>query len=411
MSKLLKTGLHAALFVMLCVGAARAAMTETVDGVLHVKNGAEPENGVVVMEPELMWERGGEEDDIIFGVTGSILCDADGNTYVLDRQLSEIQVFDPSGEWLRTIGREGEGPGEFQNGADMFWSIGGSIAVMQMMPGKIVQMTPEGDPSGTYPIGRDGFVAMMRARRLGEQLVMAGSTSNFADGKMERDGFLQLIDSDGAPLTKYASWEGEVDFSTLEFQELDLDGFSRHWTVGTNDRVFAALDWNSYAITVWNEDGSIDRVIERDYTPTARDDARLEEVKEQFHININGRDATILSEKNERVVNEIYPRPNGFIWVRNDRGVRDLPDGILTSVDEFDAEGVYTRRIDFKMPGDIDRDAVTFSDDRIYVTRGWADARGSLGPSRGGEEEEDDGEMAEPLSVISYRIGNQAQTR
>ena len=56
--------------------------------------------------------------------------DADGNVYLLDGQISEIQVFDPEGELLRTIGRQGEGPGEFQNGADMFWAPGGEIGVV-----------------------------------------------------------------------------------------------------------------------------------------------------------------------------------------------------------------------------------------------------------------------------------------
>jgi hypothetical protein len=411
MSNLAFVARRAALAAFICafavVGPADAAQEQVVDGVRHIRNPAEPEMGVVVIEPERMWERGDEDDDIMFGVTGTVLCDEQGNAYVLDRQLSEIQVFDENGEWLRTIGREGEGPGEFQNAADIFFSIGGSIGVMQLFPGKIVQMTTDGDPAGTYPLGHDGFVQMQRARLLDGQLLLAGSGNNRANGKMIRDGFLQIISPDGELGTKFASWSNELDFSTLRFEEIDLDGFSRHWTVGTQNRVFAAQDWNSYAITVWNADGSIDRIIERDYKPKERDDERRSEVKDRFQININGRNAEVLTEEYERCVNEIYPRPNGYIWVRNDRGALDPPDGILTWVDEFDAEGVYTRRIDFKMPGDIDRDAVGFTGDRVFVTKGWADAARTLGPGRRGtqdEEESETEELAEPLSVISYRI-------
>lgn len=39
--------------------------------------------------------------------------DADGNIFVLDRGDPRIQVFDPEGNYLRTIGHEGQGPGEF----------------------------------------------------------------------------------------------------------------------------------------------------------------------------------------------------------------------------------------------------------------------------------------------------------
>jgi len=38
--------------------------------------------------------------------------DTDGNIFVLDRGDPRIQVFDPHGNYLRTMGREGQGPGE-----------------------------------------------------------------------------------------------------------------------------------------------------------------------------------------------------------------------------------------------------------------------------------------------------------
>jgi hypothetical protein len=58
------------------------------------------------------------------------------------------------------------------------------------------------------------------------------------------------------------------------------------------------------------------------------------------------------------------------------------------------------------MPGNLDKDAIGFSQDRVFVTKGFADAAATLGPGGGnGDEEEEDEEMAEPLSVISYRIG------
>lgn len=43
----------------------------------------------------------------------SITTDSRGSIYILDIGSSEIRVFDSSGSFLRTIGRKGEGPGEF----------------------------------------------------------------------------------------------------------------------------------------------------------------------------------------------------------------------------------------------------------------------------------------------------------
>ena len=43
-----------------------------------------------------------------FGVIGAITTDAASNVYLLDRQLAEVKVFSPDGDYLRTIGHEGE---------------------------------------------------------------------------------------------------------------------------------------------------------------------------------------------------------------------------------------------------------------------------------------------------------------
>ena len=131
--------------------------TATVDGTTTVRNPEAPAQGETVQVMRELWRRGGEDDEILFGTIAEFLHDDDGNIYLLDGQLSEIQVFDRGGEWLRTVGRQGEGPGEFQNGADMFWGPGGQIGVVQAWPGKVVMITPEGDPGRTFALPyRDG---------------------------------------------------------------------------------------------------------------------------------------------------------------------------------------------------------------------------------------------------------------
>ncbi len=40
--------------------------------------------------------------------------DEDGNIYVLDRKAIHIKVFNSCGKFVRTIGKKGQGPGEFE---------------------------------------------------------------------------------------------------------------------------------------------------------------------------------------------------------------------------------------------------------------------------------------------------------
>ena len=53
-------------------------------------------------------------EEYLFGSIGSIAVDDDRNVYVLDTQAQHVRVFDSAGVYLRTLGRRGEGPGEFR---------------------------------------------------------------------------------------------------------------------------------------------------------------------------------------------------------------------------------------------------------------------------------------------------------
>ena len=54
----------------------------------------------------------GDDLNLIFGDVRGIQAAGDGTIYVLDQQAAEVRVFDSGGEYLRTIVRRGEGPGE-----------------------------------------------------------------------------------------------------------------------------------------------------------------------------------------------------------------------------------------------------------------------------------------------------------
>ena len=49
----------------------------------------------------------------LFGAIYSFDVDAWGRIFVLDDQAQEVRIFDPDGTFVRTVGKKGEGPGEF----------------------------------------------------------------------------------------------------------------------------------------------------------------------------------------------------------------------------------------------------------------------------------------------------------
>ena len=87
---------------------------EVEDGVKVIKNPGEPLYSEITFELEEDLSIGNEDDEnYLFYRAIDIQVDTDGNIYVLDYGNYRVQVFDKSGIYLRTIGKKGQGPGEF----------------------------------------------------------------------------------------------------------------------------------------------------------------------------------------------------------------------------------------------------------------------------------------------------------
>ncbi|MCJ7486123.1 MAG: 6-bladed beta-propeller [Candidatus Aminicenantes bacterium] len=81
-----------------------------------IKNPREPLYKIPVVELKEDLSIGGKDaqDDYALGDIRDVVVDDAGVIYVLDSENFHIKVFDPSGKFLRTIGRKGQGPGEFE---------------------------------------------------------------------------------------------------------------------------------------------------------------------------------------------------------------------------------------------------------------------------------------------------------
>lgn len=65
---------------------------------------------------EIQFEREityGSTDEVVVGVMGPFAVDEKNRVFIADRDQTNIHVFDPKGNYLTSLGRKGEGPGEF----------------------------------------------------------------------------------------------------------------------------------------------------------------------------------------------------------------------------------------------------------------------------------------------------------
>lgn len=96
-----------------------------------------------------------------FGAFLDIAVDADGGVYVFDAQRPALRYYDPSGAYRRTLGGEGQGPGEYQD-----QSLGlavrsgdGRIVMRDPRNGRINVYEPDGSPSESWPVSSGLFTA------------------------------------------------------------------------------------------------------------------------------------------------------------------------------------------------------------------------------------------------------------
>jgi hypothetical protein len=201
----------------------------TEDGVRVVVNPAEPLYPDITLDVVEELRIGKEGDDRTqFYRIRDIHADPQGNIYVDDYSNGRVQVFDAQGDFLRTVGRPGQGPGEFENPTLIrFGGREGLLHVMDrfqrinLFDGQglyIRSIMPERSLPNYFPDAADGFVAVMRTGsdkdltsghalcRLDAngktRAVLAEFPSNL---HMERRGEGTLVVSTGYEMTLYAA--------------------------------------------------------------------------------------------------------------------------------------------------------------------------------------------------------------
>lgn len=121
-----------------------------------------------------------------FGEVTSVAIGPGGRIWVADGLERTLGVFDPDGTFVRSIGRQGEGPGEFSSLYSVAF-VGDTVLVLDFGNGRIAELSPEGEWLGqrAAPGGISGPAARLRFFPLDGQSVAQWSL-DVNDGVMER---------------------------------------------------------------------------------------------------------------------------------------------------------------------------------------------------------------------------------
>lgn len=384
-----------------------------IDGVTHIRNGRTPLLGSEVLTLEELWRAGGEDDETIFGSIVAATTDRAGNVYLLDAQLSVVNVYSSEGEYLRSLSREGEGPGEIRRGRDILFLPDSTIGVVHFFGGKVVRFDTEGIPAELLILGGDdptkgGFRNLRNLRVRGGNLVACGGIMAASPGgTARRTSYLASITDEGSEKARYLEKSTETAFGRREFIEKDAYfADDERWALGPHGKVYAAPQRDRYEIHVYAPNGKLIRVIEREYEPRKRTQKEKDQVVEGVVMIINGErvypDAKI--EDCAPCISGLWVADDGTLRVENSHGSFDQQDGIMVTYDVFDAGGHFQKQVSLACEGDGQEDGLFFlAGNRVVLSRGmFSSWLGMYGGSN--SDAKDDGDEPPEMEVICYRI-------
>ena len=145
----------------------------------------------------LAWTRepvlrlGGEDDgpEAFYRVdVDDVAADAARRLYVLDTGAFQVHVFDEGSRHLRTMGREGEGPGELKHPVALFIMGDGETRVVDLGKRTFIRFAADGSPLPEIPLPAIPYSNSTRPTPVaGGRLVLSTETVLNATGELARN--------------------------------------------------------------------------------------------------------------------------------------------------------------------------------------------------------------------------------
>lgn len=329
-----------------------AASVEVVDGIELVHNTVVPLHPEKSLTLEEELAIGGDEEggEPVLLQAGYFIVDENGNFYITDRRDFNIKVFDQEGNHLRTIGKKGEGPGEFQYAGFIAFLPDGRLLAMDYQ----ARRTSLFDSSGE-------FISSHQWTKQISRLVLTTNASYFvqelvreegADPLEERKLVIDEIDFDGTELNSFGEFK-LPEFRTISEGNVMFGISVPHspQSVFTGDlghqRIYHCLN-SAYLIEAYDSAGHLVRKIDRPYEPLPFTGEDKNEFLKRYEESQNDRMKKLVAGMDfptiKNVISSMLTDDQGNLWVRTHEE-REEGETSFTAYDIFEKNGFYESRV------------------------------------------------------------------
>lgn len=316
----------------------------------------------------------GTGDDInsIFGNTIFFNVDEEGNIYVSDWDAKEIKKFNSNGKYLLSIGRMGQGPGEFQNLSIPRFDKNKNIYVTDIATRKISYFDKEGNflnsikiPSNfdnLYVNSKGKIIAYLQKRMHEEGLLKWGTTYGLYDNQFK---IIKKFFTEELVARPPTGNNSRADFVSDILTQAAYRPQVKY-ALADDDFIYFGFS-DKYEIKIYSPEGTLVKKIIRKYKPRKVTQKDID----YFIENIAEEDIrTFPRQLKKEIIRLIkYPKykppyqdfvimENGWLFV-----IVELREGEYTICDLFDEEGTYIGH--FK--ADISPDLLLFKNKKAYA--------------------------------------------
>jgi len=243
---------------------------EEVNGVTIVKNPDEPFFDELILDLEEDLIIGNEEDENhMFYRAWNIAVDSKENILILDSGNYRIQKFSRKGEYLITVGKKGEGPGEFSNPTNLFIDSNDNIYVYDSRRIKVFSENGQYQREIILKNHINNFAANLKSEifAIMFQKTESGELNSFI--KFDDEGkLLKIIEEFPMAYRQVVKKSGE---RTIGFRIDHPYSISSYLSTGDN-KIFVCGQSLEYKLYVVNDEGDLVLRIEKDdpYLPITK---------------------------------------------------------------------------------------------------------------------------------------------
>jgi len=331
--------------------------------VVNTKNPvpAEGSRKRLVFTPELTIGIEEGDENYMFGNSIQVIADDQGCFYVLDWDRKRIQKYDPEGKYLFTIGRKGQGPGEFGNIWEMRFDSEGNIYATDIVNNRVSFFsTADGQFKKQFRIEQNigGVIFLSNTK-----FYSVKSIQREESGVFKVDFLHGLFDENCQPVTELYLDKGGFQSprrknSRAEFLAELLSGSAyKPYVVSrvTDDERILMGYSETYEIKVHKSDGKLLQIIQKTSDPR-----KISREHEDFYFRHQvtdflrsfPQDMSLTEEVRKHMKYPKYlpaylgfiPMDNGWLFVVVDSLEKK------SEIDLFDEKGVYIGQFESDIP-------------------------------------------------------------